>query len=77
MIRKLIIGTSGSEWELDLATSDKPAAVRHVSGRRETKEVHDRLLEWLHAVGNRSGSRSLRRTDEAALQEIAKKIVRA
>lgn len=75
MIRKLKITRDDREWELDLATSDKPAAVRRLKGEDETNLLDDELLELLHAIGNQPGSRSLQRTDWDKTMRIANKLI--
>lgn len=73
MIKKMTISSFHGEWELDLAVSDKPAAVRRLQGSERSKVLDEEFLDLLHAIGNRPGSRSLQRTDELALWTIAER----
>lgn len=74
MIKKLTISSFHGEWELDLAASGKPAAVRCLQGSEKSKVFDAEFLELLHAIGNRYGSRSLQRTDGTALWRIAARL---
>lgn len=71
MIRKLVVKKTPSlEWELDLATPYKPAAVRRLRGGRVWSKVDKQLLKLLHAISNRLDSPCLQRTDLKELQKI-------
>lgn len=76
MVRSLYVrfgheGCDKSEWEIDLAKGDKGPAVRRVKG---DEDIFDEpLLEFLHAIANRAGSKTFSRLDVMKLESLLKK----
>lgn len=62
------------EWQLDLARGDKGPAVRRVKGDEDMFD--EPLLEFLHAIATRAGSRAFSRMDILKLERLLKSLVK-